>query len=143
LGIRVSSTDWAPGGWDIAQTIEFVKAAKVLGVEFVCASSGGTVSGVTVPVANGYQVPFSRDIKQAAGIATGAVGLINGARQAEAILRNGEADFVAIARGFLDDPRWGWHAADELGASAHGPSPYALARGAGWRKYRDSAEQQS
>jgi len=141
LGIRVSSTDWAPNGWDIAQTIEFVKAAQALGVEFVCASSGGTVSGVTVPVANGYQVPFARDIKQATGIATRAVGLITGAQQAEKILRDGEVDFIAIARGFLDDPRWGWHAADALGATTHGPSQYVLARGAGWRKYRDSAEQ--
>lgn len=138
LGMRVSATDWVEGGWDIAQTIEFVKASQSLGIEFVCASSGGAVSGVTVPVANGYQVPFARDIKRATGMLTRAVGLINGAQQAEDILRAGDADMIALARGFLDDPRWGWHAADELGANAHGPSQYALARSAGWRKFRDS-----
>ncbi len=143
LGIRVSSTDWAPNGWDIAQTIEFVKAAQQLGVEFVCASSGGSVSGITVPVAHGYQVPFARDIKHATSVATRAVGLINDAHQAEKILQDGAADFIAIARGFLDDPRWGWHAADQLNATTHGPMQYALARSTGWRKYRDSATQKS
>lgn len=140
LGMRVSATDWVEGGWDIAQTIEFVNAAQSLGVEFVCASSGGAVSGVTVPVASGYQVRFAREIKRATGMLTRAVGLINGSRQAEDILRAGDADMIALARGFLDDPRWGWHAADELEASAHGPSQYALARSTGWKKYRDSVE---
>jgi len=138
LGMRVSATDWVEGGWDVAQTIEFVRAAKALGVEFVCASSGGAIGGVTVPVAVGYQVPLATQIKRATGMTTRAVGLINNAHQAEKILQDGDADMIAIARGFLDDPRWGWHAADVLGASAHGPIQYALARSAGWRKYRDA-----
>jgi len=140
LGMRVSATDWVPGGWDIAQTIEFAQAAQSLGIEFVCASSGGAVSGVTVPVANGYQVQFARDIKRATGLITRAVGIINSAQQAEQILQAGHADMIALGRAFLDDPRWGWHAADELESSAHGPSQYALARSAGWRKFRDSVQ---
>jgi 2,4-dienoyl-CoA reductase-like NADH-dependent reductase (Old Yellow Enzyme family) len=138
LGIRVSATDWVTGGWDVAQTIEFVRAAKILGVEFVCASSGGAVGGITVPVAVGYQVPLAAQIKHATGMVTRAVGLINNAYQAEKILQDGDADMIAIARGFLDDPRWGWHAADVLGATTHGPLQYALARSAGWRRYRDT-----
>jgi 2,4-dienoyl-CoA reductase-like NADH-dependent reductase (Old Yellow Enzyme family) len=138
LGMRVSATDWVDDGWDVAQTIEFVRAAKLSGVEFVCASSGGAIGGVTVPVAAGYQVPFAAQIKRATGMTTRAVGLINNAYQAEKILQDGEADMIAIGRGFLDDPRWGWHAADVLGATTHGPHQYALARSAGWRKYRDA-----
>ena len=122
--------------------IEAMKAAKAAGVDFVCASSGGTVSGVTVPVKSGYHVPFAREIKHGAGILTRAVGLINSARHAERILQDGDADMIVLARGFLDDPRWGWHAADRLGAAAHGPAQYALARGAGWRKYRDADQQE-
>jgi len=138
LGMRVSATDWVPGGWDVAQTCEFVRAAKALGVDFVCASSGGIVSNVTLPIAPGYQVPLAAEIKRTTGVATRAVGLINSAAQAEKILQDGAADMIAIARGFMDDPRWGWHAADKLGATAHGPLQYALARPAGWRKYRDA-----
>jgi 2,4-dienoyl-CoA reductase-like NADH-dependent reductase (Old Yellow Enzyme family) len=141
LGIRVSATDWVEGGWDIRQTCEFARAAKELGVDFVCASSGGIVGGVAVPVANGYQVPLAAEIKRTAKVMTRAVGLINDARQAEHILQNGDADLIALARGFLDDPRWGWHAADTLGATTHGPSQYALARSAGWRKFRDTARE--
>jgi 2,4-dienoyl-CoA reductase-like NADH-dependent reductase (Old Yellow Enzyme family) len=138
LGIRVSATDWVENGWDVTQTIEFVRAAKELGVEFVCASSGGAIGGVTVPVAVGYQVPLAAEIKRATGITTRAVGLINNAHQAEKILQDGDADMIALARGFLDNPRWGWHAADVLGAKTHGPLQYALARSAGWRNYRDA-----
>jgi 2,4-dienoyl-CoA reductase-like NADH-dependent reductase (Old Yellow Enzyme family) len=140
LGIRVSATDWVEGGWDVKQTCEFARGAKALGVEFVCASSGAMVSNAIVPIAPGYQVPLAAEIKRSAGVLTRAVGLITDAQQAEKILQDGSADMIAIARGFLDDPRWGWHAADKLGATTHGPSQYALARSAGWRKFRDQRE---
>jgi 2,4-dienoyl-CoA reductase-like NADH-dependent reductase (Old Yellow Enzyme family) len=141
LGIRVSATDWIEGGWDIKQTCEFVNAAKKRGIDFVCASSGGIIGGITVPVANGYQVPLAAEIKRTTGLTTRAVGLINDPTQAEEILKNGSADMIALARGFLDDPRWGWHAADVLRAEVHAPSQYVLARTPGWRKYRDSSRE--
>ncbi len=140
LGMRVSATDWVEGGWDIKQTCEFVRAAKKLGIDFVCASSGGTVSGVTMPVAAGYQVSLAAEIRQATEMTTRAVGLITDADQAEKILQDGSADLIAIARGFLDDPRWGWHAADKLGVSVHAPAQYASSRTPGWRKFRDASE---
>ncbi|HYM34038.1 MAG TPA: NADH:flavin oxidoreductase/NADH oxidase [Steroidobacteraceae bacterium] len=141
LGMRVSATDWVEGGWDIKQTCEFARATKELGVDFVCASSGAMVSSATVPIGPGFQVPLAAAIKRATSITTRAVGLINSAQQAEKILQEGSADMIAIARGFLDDPRFGWHAADALGATTHGPSQYALARSAGWRKFRDTSRQ--
>lgn len=141
LGLRVSATDWVEGGWDIQQSIELARAAAELGVQFVCASSGGIVADVTVPVAPGYQVPFAQQIKRATGLATRAVGLITRPQQAERIIAAEQADMVALARAFLDDPRWGWHAADELGASITCPPPYRTARSAGWLRLRDSARQ--
>jgi len=138
LGMRVSATDWVEGGWDIEQTIALVRAAADLGVQFFCASSGGIVADVPVPVAPGYQVPFAQRIKQATGVPTRAVGLITHARQAQRIIADGHADLVALARAFLDDPRWGWHAADLLEASVHTPSQYRMARSAGWRRFRDA-----
>ena len=138
VGLRVSATDWVDGGWDVAQTIEYVKAARTIGVDYVCASSGGAVFNATMPVEAGYQVTFARDIKRATGVRSCAVGLITHARHAEEILQAGDADLIAVARGFLDDPRWGWHAADELGDTAYGPPQYDRARSAGWRRFRDA-----
>jgi NADPH2 dehydrogenase len=138
LGMRVSGTDWVEGGWDLPQTIEFVKAAKRLGVDFVCASSSGIRAGVMDPIGPGYQVPLAEQIRRETGVTTRAVGLICDPSQAERIVASGQADMVAVARAFLDNPRWGWHAADALGAApAHGPPQYARVRTEGWRKIRD------
>lgn len=138
LGMRVSSTDWIEGGWDIEQTVRFVRAAKDLGVEFVCASSGGTAT-VKINVVPGYQVEFADRLRREVGIKTRAVGAIFTPKHAEGVIANGQADMVALARAFLDDPRWGWHAADALGAKAHHPTPYHMARSQGWKQLRDAA----
>src|SRR5581483_411468 len=77
-----------------------------------------------IPAAPGYQVPFARAIKENADVTTMAVGLITEARQAEEIVASGKADMVALARGMLYDPRWGWHAAAELGGQVCAPPQY-------------------
>jgi 2,4-dienoyl-CoA reductase-like NADH-dependent reductase (Old Yellow Enzyme family) len=140
VGLRISGTDWVEGGWDVKQSIAYVRAAKDLGIAYVCVSSGGVRAKVTVPAAPGYQVPLAHEVRQATGVATRAVGLITDPHQAEQILAAGSADMVALARAFLDDPRWGWHAADRLGGKAHFPPPYHLARSEGWRRIRDSCQ---
>jgi len=65
---------------------------------------------------------------QDADIITIAIGLITEAGQAEGIIAEGKADVVALARGFLWDPRWAWHAAQELGATPRIPPQYLRAR---------------
>jgi NADPH2 dehydrogenase len=139
LGLRVSATDWVEGGWDLEQSVAFARAAAEAGVQFVCASSGGIVADVTIPVAPGFQVSFAQQIKQATGLATRAVGLITRAQQAQRIIAERQADMVALARAFLDDPRWGWHAADQLDATVACPPQYRTARSSGWRRVRDTA----
>ena len=88
---------------------------KKRGVDWIDASSGGVSPLQKIPLSPGYQVPFAQAIKEATGVTTMAVGLITEARQAEEIVASGKADMVALARGMLYDPRWGWHAAAELG----------------------------
>ncbi|HEV7602150.1 MAG TPA: NADH:flavin oxidoreductase/NADH oxidase [Bradyrhizobium sp.] len=124
VGIKVSSTDWVDGGWDLAQTVELAKELKKRGVDWVDASSGGVSPLQKIPLGPGYQVPFAQAIKQATGLATIAVGLITEAAQAEEIVASGKADMVALARGMLYDPRWGWHAAAELGGHVDAPPQY-------------------
>ena len=122
VGLRVSSTDWVEGGWDLEQTFEFANELKKRGVDWIDASSGGVSPLQKIPLGPGYQVPFAEAIKQATGVTTIAVGLITEAKQAEEIVASGKADMVALARGMLYDPRWGWHAAAELGGEVSRPA---------------------
>jgi 2,4-dienoyl-CoA reductase-like NADH-dependent reductase (Old Yellow Enzyme family) len=124
IGVKVSATDWVEGGWDLAQTIEFAKELKKRGVDWIDASSGGVSPLQKIPLSPGYQVPFAQGIKEATGVTTMAVGLITEAKQAEEIVASGKADMVALARGMLYDPRWGWHAAAELGGQVEAPPQY-------------------
>lgn len=124
LGVKVSATDWMDAGWDIEQTIEFAKALKTRGVDWIDVSSGGISPLQKITLGPGYQVPFANQIKKATGVTTICVGLITDAQQAEDILSSGQADAVAIARGMLYDPRWTWHAAATLGATVEAPRQY-------------------
>jgi 2,4-dienoyl-CoA reductase-like NADH-dependent reductase (Old Yellow Enzyme family) len=128
LFVRISATDWVGGGWDLEQSIEFSRRLKSVGVDLVDCSSGGAVATAKVPAAPGYQVPFAAAIRREAGIATGAVGLITGAGQAEAIVANGEADVVLMARQMLRDPYFPLHAAKELGVDVEWPVQYLRAK---------------
>ncbi len=124
VGIKVSATDWVEGGWDLAQTIELARELKKRGIDWVDASSGGVSPQQKIPLGPGYQVPFAQAIKEATGVTTMAVGLITEAKQAEDIVASGKADMVALARAMLYDPRWGWHAAAELGGQVEAPPQY-------------------
>jgi NADPH2 dehydrogenase len=134
VGVKVSATDWVPGGWDLEQTVEYARELGRRGVDWVDVSSGGLSPLQKIPVGPGYQVPFAQAVKQQSGVNTMAVGLITEARQAEEILAAGQADMVALARGMLYDPRWGWHAAAALGASVVAPPQYWRSQPAGLRE---------
>lgn len=127
LWLRISATDWAAGGWDIEQSVELARIVKELGVDLIDVSSGGLVPDARIPNEPGYQVPFSARIRRETGIATGAVGLITRAAQAERIVADGEADVVLLARELLRDPYFPHRAARELGASTHVPEQYQRA----------------
>ncbi len=124
VGARLSATDWVDGGLTPDETVEVARALKDAGVVFICASSGGNSPHQKIVPAPGYQVPFAERIRREAGIATRAVGLIDDPHQAEAIIAEGKADLVALARAMLADPRWPWRAAAELGAKFQPPPQY-------------------
>jgi 2,4-dienoyl-CoA reductase-like NADH-dependent reductase (Old Yellow Enzyme family) len=121
LGVRVSATDWVDGGWTPQETVQFAQELKGLGCDFLDVTSGQLDPRQVIPFAPGYNVAFAQRVRREAGITTMAVGMITQARQAEQIVSSGQADLVAIARAMMDDPRWAWHAARELGAQ----TPYA------------------
>lgn len=127
LFVRISATDWAEGGWDLAQSVAFSKLLKAEGVDFIDVSSGGLAANQQIQLGPGYQVSFAETIRRDAEIATGAVGLITEPAQAEQIVASGQADAVLLARAFLRDPYWARHAALALGAESHWPIQYARA----------------
>jgi len=131
LLVRVSATDWADGGWDVDQSVELARLLRAHGVDLVDVSSGGAVPGVQIPVGPGYQVPFARRLRAETGIATGAVGMIADAKQAEDVLADGSADAVLMARALLRDPHWPLRAGTELGDDIDAvpwPDQYVRAR---------------
>ena len=125
--LRISSTDWVPGGWDVDEAVELARRVRDRGIDLIDCSSGGLSTAQKIPIGPGYHVPFAERIKREAGIPTGAVGLITEARQADAIVRNGQADCVLLARQMLRDPYWPMHAAQELGVSLSWPAQYLRA----------------
>jgi len=127
LFVRVSATDWTEGGWDVAQTIDLARQLKPLGVDLMDVSSGGAVPGVTIPLGPGYQTGFAEAIRSEVGMATGAVGMISEAVQAETILATEQADLVFLARELLRDPYWPRRAAKALDVKIKAPVQYERA----------------
>ncbi len=115
LGVRVSAVEWIEGGITINDTIAFAQGLKKLGCDFMDISSGGNAYNQKIELKPGYQVPFAEAVKKATGMTVMAVGLITEPEQAEGILAAGQADMIALARAFMDDPLWARHAAWRLG----------------------------
>lgn len=125
--VRISATDWVAGGWDLEQSLEFCHQLKELGVDLIDCSSGGLVPDAVIPVGPGFQTSFATEIKNKLGIATGTVGLITEAAQAEQIIATGLADAVLLGRELLRNPYWPLQAARELGDEQHWPEQYQRA----------------
>ncbi|ROZ76685.1 NADH:flavin oxidoreductase/NADH oxidase [Ramlibacter sp. WS9] len=122
--MRISATDWVPGGWDIEGTVALSHALKARGCAAIHVTTGGVSPAQAIKLGPGYQVPYAQKVKAEVGLPTMAVGLITEPEQAEAIIANGEADAVSLARAMLYDPRWPWHAAAKLGAHVLAPKQY-------------------
>jgi NADPH2 dehydrogenase len=127
LGARITGSDWRPDGLTAADAVAVAKALKAEGIEFICVSSGGITADTRNPVEPGYNVPIAARVKKEVGLPTRTVGLILTPEQAEGIVAQGQADQVSMARAFLDDPHWAWHAAKALGGDVPRPPQYARA----------------
>jgi 2,4-dienoyl-CoA reductase-like NADH-dependent reductase (Old Yellow Enzyme family) len=115
LLLRISASDWAGGGVDLAASVRLARQAAGRGVDLVDVSSGGAVAHQQIKAGPGYQTGFSAAIRSEAGVPTGTVGLLTSAGQAEHAIATGQADGVFIARAALRDPHWWLRAAFELG----------------------------
>ncbi|RJQ12770.1 MAG: NADH:flavin oxidoreductase/NADH oxidase [Dehalococcoidia bacterium] len=126
--VRISASEYVEGGWNLDDSVELACRLKAVGVDLIDCSSGGNLPQQQVRAYPGYQVPFARAIRERAGIASGAVGLITAPEQAEAIVASGEADVVLMGRELLRDPYWPLHAARTLRAEIEWPKQYLRAK---------------
>jgi 2,4-dienoyl-CoA reductase-like NADH-dependent reductase (Old Yellow Enzyme family) len=113
--VRLSCTDWAPGGVTIEDSVDLAKRLKVEGVDLVDCSSGAILPRIVIPAAPGFQVPFAEAIRSKVRIPTAAVGLITEPEQASDIIQERRADLVFLAREALRDPYFPLRAAKALG----------------------------
>jgi 2,4-dienoyl-CoA reductase-like NADH-dependent reductase (Old Yellow Enzyme family) len=127
LWLRISATDWAPGGWILDDSVALAKIVRDLGVDLIDCSSGGLTIDQKIELGPGYQVAFAERIRAEASIATGAVGMITTPQQADEIVRTGKADVVLLARELLRNPYFPIHAAQALGADQKPPVQYLRA----------------
>lgn len=126
--VRVSATDWVePAGWTADDTVRLARDLAPLGVDMVHVSTGGNLPGVRITTGPGYQVPFAARVRAEAGVPTIAVGAITDPAQAEAVVADGSADVVALARPLLVDPFWPHRAALALGVDLPLPPQYERA----------------
>jgi 2,4-dienoyl-CoA reductase-like NADH-dependent reductase (Old Yellow Enzyme family) len=132
MGVRHSVTDWVEGGWGPDDADQFATALKSTGCDYITASSGGLSIAQRIPVGEGHQVHFARGLRELIGLPVMAVGMIFDPHHAERIIGKGEADFVALARGFLSDPHWPWRAASALDASVAFPPQYIRGYKSDW-----------
>jgi 2,4-dienoyl-CoA reductase-like NADH-dependent reductase (Old Yellow Enzyme family) len=132
LGARITGTDWVEGGLTADDAVALTKALKAAGLDYVDVSSANITPDSRWPSEPGFNVPIAERIRRETGMPIRAVGMIANPKQAEAIVAEGKADMVAMARAFLDDPHWGWHAAQTLAAEVARPVQYARTAPALW-----------
>jgi 2,4-dienoyl-CoA reductase-like NADH-dependent reductase (Old Yellow Enzyme family) len=124
---RISATDWVDGGWSVTDSVVLARALVDAGIDLIDCSSGGAAPKATIPIGPGYQVALSAEVRRAAGVPTGTVGMITEPEQAEEIVAGGQADLVLLARELLRDPYWPRRAAAKLGDASVWPDQYLRA----------------
>lgn len=128
LFVRISATDWTPGGWTAEDSVKLADILKTKGVDLIDCSTGGNVPKATIPVGPNYQVEFAEAVKKETGILTGTVGMITTPQQANELVETEKADLVLLAREHLRDPHFALRAAHELGHEIKWPVQYERAK---------------
>jgi anthraniloyl-CoA monooxygenase len=129
ISVKISATDWAPGGLDAADAVEVARRLAAHGCDLVTVSTGQTVAEQSPRYGRLYQTPFADRIRHEAGVPTAAVGAITSYADVNSILAAGRADLCVLARGHLWDPYWTRHAAWDQGYDLPWPDQYVSVKG--------------
>jgi anthraniloyl-CoA monooxygenase len=127
--VRISATDWAPGGFDGPDAVAVSRMLKAHGCDIVDVSAGQTVADAEPRYGRLFQTPFADRIRHEADMPTMTVGNISTYADVNSILVAGRADLCVLARAHLYDPYWTHHAATEQGYTLAWPDQYSPLRG--------------
>ena len=134
LLVRLSVSDHHPDGWQTEDSVLLARELKALGVDAIDCSSGG-FDGASIKTGPAYQVPLAKAVRDGADIPVMAVGLLGGDPKADdALIAKGHTDFIALARGALDDPNWPQHAQQALGITDYDLWPNQTKRVKEWQR---------
>jgi anthraniloyl-CoA monooxygenase len=128
MTVRISATDWYPGGITGADAVSIARAFAAAGADAIDVSTGQVTPDEKPAFGRSYQTPFADAIRNQAGIATIAVGVISSYDDVNSLVLAGRADLCAVGRAHLYDPNWTLHAAAEQsydGPGARWPQPWA------------------
>ncbi len=131
ISVRISASDWVPGGTDINDAVEIARMFRNAGADLIDVSSGQVSKDQKPQYGRMYQTPFADRIRSEVGICTMAVGNIFEPDHVNSIIAAGRADLCLLARPHLADPHWTLRAAADLGF-----------QGQVWPKQYDSAKRQ-
>lgn len=132
LGVRLSATDWAEGGWTIDDTCAFARQLSARGCDYLTVSSGGTSVRQRIPIGEGHQLSLARTVREASGLPVMGVGMLFDPVMVNDAIVRGDCDFAALARGMLSDPHWAWRAAAALGGEVAFPVQYLRGYKSAW-----------
>ncbi len=124
LGARLTGNDWLDNGWTIDDCIFLSQRLKEIGFDYVCISSGGILPKTNLKFTPGYQIHLAKAVKDATSLVTRTAGMITTPKQADEIIKSGDADLVAIGREFVRNPYFMNHAERELGGTPKVPPQY-------------------
>ena len=130
MTVRISATDWYPGGIDADDAVEIARAFAEHGADAIDVSTGQVTKDERPAFGRSYQTPYADRIRNQVGIATIAVGVISSYDDVNSLVLAGRADLCALARAHLYDPQWTLHAAADQGYSGPGaewPDPFVQA----------------
>ncbi|KUJ68726.1 salicylyl-CoA 5-hydroxylase [Streptomyces albus subsp. albus] len=127
MTVRISATDWAPGGMTAQEAVTVAAAFRARGADAIDVSTGQVVPEERPEFGRTYQTPFADRIRNELAVPVIAVGAISSWDDVNSLILAGRADLCALARPHLYDPHWTLHAAVEQGYSGPGapwPPPY-------------------
>ena len=128
MSVRISASDWVPGGFDVEQAVAAARMLKERGCDIIDVSSGMTTPEAAPVYGAMYQTPFADRIRNEAGIPTMAVGNIQNWDHVNTIIASGQADLCVLARPHLFDPYFTLHAAAQQQHDVFWPNQYLAAK---------------